>query len=390
MKPISSLTRRIPANAATAADARARELAASGRDVINFCVGEPDFSAPPEPCEAAIETIRTGNTHYTSPDGTAELKAAVSAALSRRGWPAYAANEIVITAGAKYAVYAAVSVLAEPGDEFLIPSPAWPSYGQIVRLAHAVPVPVLSLAENGFRMTSAALEAMCTARTKAIILNNPCNPTGVLYSEAELCAILEVCARKDLYVICDEVYHSFLYNGAKFTPFASLSADARDRTITIGGLSKTYGMTGWRLGWLCGNAGIMSAAKAFVNHTTGNPSTIAQAAAVAALSLPDDTFEPLRREYESRRNFLLHALRSSGLPCVTPQGAFYVLADVCPRGFSSGEEFARELLEEEAVAVVPGEGYDAAGFVRLAYTLPEDRLREGAARISAFTRRHRR
>lgn len=386
MKPLSIALQSTPVSAALTVDLLAAKQAATGADVIRFSVGEPDFPTPPAAAQAGMHAIERGHTRYANASGTPALRQTVAEALCRDYGLSYAPAQIVITSGAKYAVYAALYALLNPGDEVILPSPYWPSYLHAARLAGGTPVIVGGVQENAWKLTPDALSRAVTKRSKVLILNNPNNPSGAVYSRAELAALCAVCRTHDLYVIADEIYANFVYDGAVFTPFASLDADAKARTVSIGGMSKAYCMTGWRIGFLAADTAVTSLVSAMLSHTTGCPCTISQEAAAAVLSETDGGRAALCHAFEQRRNALTRALSPLLGAQEKPQGAFYALLDVRPYLHSGEDEraFAMALLTEANVAAVPCTDFGLPGYLRLAYTLPEARICEGAGRILTF------
>ena len=289
-----------------------------------------------------------------------------------------------MTAGAKLAVYAAMQAIADGGDEILLPAPYWTSYGHIIRMAGGVPVVVPGAPENDFKATAKQLAGAVTARTKALVLNNPVNPSGAVYGPRELREIAAVCRERDLYVIADEIYASLVYDGARFSSFASIDGDARRRTVTVNGVSKAYAMTGWRIGYAAGDAAIIAAIHALCSHSSGCPSAIGQAAALEAYAGAGDETERMREAMQKRRDLLCAALGGiGGVDCRVPQGAFYLLLDVRPflRPGETDTDLAVSLLENAGVAVVPCAEFGLPGYVRLAYSQDEARLAEGARRL---------
>lgn len=392
MKPLSKTVSALPVSAALAVDLRAKAHAAAGMDIISFCVGEPDFDAPDAARRAGLSAIETGRMKYTNASGTPVLREAVSAALRRDCGVSYAPSELVVTTGAKYAVYAAVLAVTNPGDEVILPAPYWTSYYHILRLAGAVPVPVPCQRENGWKLTPAQLTNAVTERTKALLLNNPNNPTGAVYTRAELRALAEVCRRFDLYVLSDEIYGRLTYGSEPFCAAAALDADMQSRTVTIGGVSKTYAMTGWRIGYAAANGEIARAMAALLSHTTGSPNAGAQAAAAAALLGQQSGVERMRQTFLRRRDALLAALAGVPGPLYSvPQGAFYLLLELralLASGVWADEaDFALRLLDAEGVATVPCADYGAPGCIRLSYTLEEARMLEGVERMKRFIER---
>ena len=393
MKTRSKTVSDLPVSAALAVDLRAKALMKSGVDVVSFCVGEPDCAAPEAANAAGICAIESGGMKYTNASGAMPLRAAIADALERDYGLSYGPGQIVVTPGAKYAVYASVLAIANPGDEIILPAPYWASYYQIVRLAGAVPVTVPCLPENCWKLTAHQLANAVTEKTKALILNNPNNPTGAVYSRGELAALLAVCREQDLFVIADEIYGRLCYTEEPFCAAASVSNDAKARVVTINGVSKAYAMTGWRIGYAASDAAaLVSSLSALLSHTVGSPNTAAQAAAEAALrGFPDDT-ERMRRLFFHRRDLLIRALSDvPGLRFTEPEGAFYVLLDVrgpiARGGFSDEADFALRLLNEAGVAAVPCADFGAPGCLRLSYTLEETRMLEGVRRLAQFLER---
>ena len=393
MKELSHALAEIPVSAPTAVDALVKERRARGERIISFCVGEPDFPTPEHIARAGMDAIEAGDTKYTHPSGTPALRKAAAEALRRDYGLDYAPEQVVITTGAKYAVYAAVMALCDAGDEVILPAPYWPSYRPILRLCGAKPVAVPCAAENGWKLMPEALKAAITEKTKAIILNNPNNPSGAVYFREELEPLAEVIREADLYVIADEVYGRLTFDGKAFTPAAALGADMLSRTVTVGGVSKGYAMTGWRIGFAAAGAEIARRISVFVNHTTGGACTVSQAAALAALRGSDEDSRRMCAEYEARRDILCEAL--SAFPYVSfcrPEGAFYLLLNMREAlsrmdGIADDLALAMALLREENVAAVPCADYGLPGFLRLSYTLPIPEMLEGVARLKAFLER---
>ena len=390
MKELSRVLTKIPVSAPTMIDMLVKERRAKGEEILSFCVGEPDFATPQEVSAAGIAAIENGCTKYTNPSGTAELRAAAAEAMEREYGLCYAPEQVVITTGGKYAVYAAVMATVNPGDEVILPAPYWPSFRPILELAGAEIVEIPCQVDNGFKLTAAELAAAVTDKTKLLILNNPNNPSGMVYSREELEPIAEVCRKADIYILSDETYGHLIYDGRVFTPMASVSDDAYARTITISGVSKTYSMTGWRIGFAAANPKIIKRMSVFLNHTTGSPCSISQEAALCALRSGGEDTEKMRAAYEERRNVLCEALKE--IPLVgyyVPEGAFYVFVDVSEAiarmpGINDDLDFALWLLEEEYTAVVPCTDYGAPGFIRLSYTLDSTDAVDGAKRIARF------
>lgn len=395
MKSISKTAASIQPSATMTIDARVRELRRAGISVSAFGGGEPDFVAADAVLEAGIQAIRDGNTKYTPAAGTPELRHAVAQRLSEDFGLAYKDSQIVITTGGKYAIYTALRVLLDPGDEVILPAPFWVSYGEQIRMAGGVPVVVYTPEESGFKITPSQLTAAVTEKTKLFILNNPGNPTGAVYDKNELTALAAVCREKDLYVLADEMYAKLLYDGTEFTSFPMLSEDAFARTILINGASKAYAMTGWRIGYAAAPEHIARAMSSYLSQSTGCASSVSQAAAAAAFSGPQDHVERMRAAYEERRNYLVRRIRAmDGLSCTVPKGAFYLLIRVDAlygrtlggKRMESDMDFVQALLESARVAVTPGAAFGAPGYVRWCYAASLDELKTGADRLENFLR----
>ena len=368
-------------------DDRARLLRRQGIDVVSFAAGEPDFDTPEPVKEAAIRAIREGFTKYTSPAGIPELRQAVAERLREDYGAAYSPGEVVITAGGKPALYFTLQALCEPGDEVLVPVPAWVSYAEQVRLVGARPVPVPTDAEGAFQPLPERVTPLLTPRTRAIIVNSPHNPTGTVYTRDTLAALVEMSGRHGFVVLSDEIYESMVYDGAQHVCVPAAWPDARDRIVLLNSLSKTYAMTGWRIGYAAAPRPLADAITALQGHLAGNPNSIAQRAALYALTARVDLSEMVT-EYDRRRRYIVSRLNEiPGLRCGTPRGAFYAFADVRgvlgnPGGPATSVALAEKWLEEAHVAVVPGEAFEAPGFVRLSYATAMSRIEEGVRRIA--------
>ncbi|HPC84804.1 MAG TPA: pyridoxal phosphate-dependent aminotransferase [Thermoanaerobaculaceae bacterium] len=403
MKPIAARAQ-IKESATLAMNARAKKIAAAGEGarVISLSVGEPDYPPPPQVAErtAAFIRERNGRLVYTAGHGTPELRRAIAAKVRERTGLAYdPEKEIIVTVGGKHGLAGAILALANPGDRVLIPSPYWLSYPPMAVFAGAEPV-ILDGLDTGFKLTVERLRAAAHPRNVALVLNSPANPTGVVYTREELMALCEEATRQDLWIISDEIYDRLLYEGAEFTSVPSLPG-MRDRTLLVNGVSKTYSMTGWRIGYVCGPEAVVTAMKTLQSHMTSNPCAAAQHAALAALSLSEEELlahlgphlESLRR----RRALALEHLRAlPGLGVSAPAGAFYIVIDVrpflgTPLGISGqpvrdDEELAFRLLDDEHVAVAALTPFGAPGFLRLSFAVPDEDLVEGIARLARFLR----
>jgi aspartate aminotransferase len=377
-------------SATLAMAAQAARLRSQGHKVYSFSVGEPDFDTPKHIREAAKAAIDAGASHYTAVTGTPELKAAICAATERdRGFRPTPA-EVVVSVGAKHALFNLASALYEPGDEVIVPAPYWVSYPEQVRMVGATPVIVETREEEGFRVSPASLEAAITPRTKAIILCTPSNPTGSAYAEEHLRPLLDVVRRHDLWLIVDEIYADLTYDGFRHVSVPAIAEDLRARTIIVNGVSKTYAMTGWRIGWSIQPPELAKAIDVVQSQSTTNATAVAQAAAVAALRGPQDDVHAMRAAFERRRGLMVEGLRSiPGVKCRMPEGAFYAFADV--RGLygiptkngplQTDLDVAMWLLEEAHVASVAGTPFGAPGYVRFSYAASEDDIEAGIAAI---------
>lgn len=383
---ISQRLTSIPVSATLGVDRRAKALAASGADVISFCVGEPDFPIPAEAAASAVNAVNAGNMKYTDASGTRELKEAVCSHLLGEYGAEYDPSGIVITTGAKYACYAAVCALCDPGDEVILPAPYWTSYVHLIRLAGAVPVVIECPPENGFKLTGELLSGHITDRTRAIIINNPVNPTGSVYSRQELLDVCGTAADRDLTIISDEIYSSFTFTDEPFTSVVSLSNDIKEHAVLISGMSKCYAMTGWRIGYIAAPPELAKAVSAMLSHTTGSPCTVGQAAAVEALRGDGSMTKAMTDEFRLRRDLICRLADKAGIRYARPDGAFYLFIDVrehLKEGFGSAE-LALDLLEKEHVACVPCDDFGCPGFLRLSYTLSRPRIEEGMDRINRY------
>jgi aspartate aminotransferase len=376
----------------------ARELQAQGRDIIGLGAGEPDFDTPDHIKEAAIEAIRKGDTKYTAVDGTPALKQAICAKFQRENGLSYKPEQITVGTGGKQVLYNALMATIDPGDEVLIPAPYWVSYPDMVLLAGGVPVAIDCPAEKGFKLQPDQLEAAITANTKWLILNSPSNPTGSAYTETELKALTDVLVRHGhVHVMTDDMYEHLVYDDFRFTTPAEVEPRLFDRTLTVNGVSKAYAMTGWRIGYAGGPVELIKAIGKVQSQSTSNPSSISQAAAVAALNGPQDFLPERNAVFKERRDLIVGLLNEApGLDCPTPEGAFYVYpscAGVIGRKTPSGqvigssEAFAKYLLEEGGVAVVHGSAFGLDPHFRISYATATDLLEEAGRRIVATCQR---
>ena len=393
MKELSRIAESVQASTTMAIDSLFKQMKADGIDVIGFGAGEPDLNTPDEIKAAGIQAIEQNVTRYTPAAGTVELRQAVCDRIAADCGVQYKPNQVVATSGAKHAVYLALRALVNPGDEVILPAPYWVSYIELIRMVGGVPVVVTATEAEHFKLSKEKLAAAITPKTKALILNNPSNPTGMAYSREELEDIAQVCVANDVYVISDEIYYGLLYDGRKFTSFASLSPEAKELTILINGVSKSYAMTGWRIGYACANDRIAKVMANYVSHSTGSPVAISQKAAVVALSGPQEKIEEMRKAFEERRNYLVERMnRIPGVSCLCPEGAFYVMMNLeqligkTIQGveITDDDVFADAFLKKGLVAVVPGAGFGAKNFVRWSYATSMDNIREGLDRLERF------
>lgn len=376
-------------------DAAAKEMLRQGIDVISFGVGEPDFDTPDNVKAAAIKAIEEGRTKYTPASGIHELKVAIQQKLARDNQLEYGIDQISVNVGAKHALYNITQVLCDPGDEVIIPAPYWVSYVEQVRVTGATPVIVETTEENGFRVTADQLREAITPRTKAIMLNSPSNPTGAVYRREHLEAIAEVAVEKGIAVISDEIYEPFIYGGAKHISIAQLGPEIKALTLVVNGVSKSHAMTGWRIGFVAGDARVIKAINSLQSHSTSNPTSIAQWAAVEALTGPQEPVAQMVAEFAKRREYLVERLRAlPGVECAMPEGAFYAFPRVTAafgktygdRKIENSADLCQLLLEEAHVSIVPGSAFGAEGFVRISYATSMANLEKGLDRIERVWR----
>lgn len=393
MKELSKIAIKVNPSTTLAIDSLAKQMKADGLDVIGFGTGEPDFMTPENISEVGISAIREGKTKYTPAAGIIPLRKAAAERLKADCGLHYDYTQIVIASGAKHNVYVSLAVLLNPGDEVIVPAPYWVSYCEMVSMCGGVPVVVETTEAADFKMTPEQLERAVTPKTKALMLNNPSNPTGMVYSEAELRVIADICVKYDLYVIADEIYYKLMYDGKKFTSFASLGEDVKERTIIINGVSKSYAMTGWRIGYAAANGRIAKLMSNYLSHSTGAPSTISQWAAVEALTGQQETIEDMRKVFEERRNYIVGRMNSiPGVSCIMPDGAFYVMMNIEKLiGRTIGgvviendDVFAEAFLKQGLVAVVPCSGFGIRNFVRWTYATSMENIKEGLDRLEKF------
>jgi aspartate aminotransferase len=365
-------------------DSKAKAMKAEGIDVCGFGAGEPDFDTPEHIKAAAMAALEGGFTKYTPSSGIPELRQAIADKFQNDNKLTYKPSQIIVSNGAKHSCYNAILATCQPGDEVIIPAPYWLSYPEMVRLAGAEPVFVQTSEENGWKMSADEFENAMTPRTKMVIINSPGNPTGAVYTRAELEALVEVAEEEEILILSDEIYEKLTYDGVKHVSVASLSPEANDLTITINGFSKAYAMTGWRLGYLGAPEPIARAIDAIQSHSTSNPCSFAQQGGLAALKGDQAAVEDMRSEFDMRRQYMVDRLKKLGrVSVVNPQGAFYVLVNISQLGLNS-QNFADRLLSKHHVAVVPGVAFGDDRTVRLSYATSLDVINRGLDRIEEF------
>src|SRR6202048_1434941 len=367
-------------------DSKAKAMKAEGLDVCGFGAGEPDFDTPEHIKRAAIEAIEAGFTKYTPSSVIPELRQAIAEKLAADNQLTYRASQIVVSNGAKHACYNSILATCQPGDEVVIPAPYWVSYPDMGRRAGAEPVIVPTMERNNWKMRPEDFENAMTPRTKMLIMNSPCNPTGSVYTREELEAIVEVASGEDIYILSDEIYEKLVYDGAQHVSIASLSKEATNLTITVNGFSKSYAMTGWRLGYLAAPEAVAKAVDSIQSHSTSHPASFVQRAGLAALKGDQQPLSDMRDEFDMRRNYMFD--RVSKIPNVTavkPLGAFYVLVNISQLGLTS-QNFADRLLSKANVAVVPGAAFGDDRTIRLSYATSIDIIKKGLDRFQDFCR----
>ena len=373
--------------------AKAKELKGAGVDVVSFGAGEPAFNTPKNIMEAAIKSMEEGKTKYTPTSGIIELREAICKKLKEDNNLHYNSNQIIVSTGAKQCLADAFMAILNPGDEVIVPIPYWVSYPELIKLADGMPVFVEGKEENDYKYTLESLNKVVNNNTKAIIINSPNNPTGTVYYIEELKEIAEFAKKHDLIIISDEIYEKLIYDGKKHVSVASLSEDAYNRTIVINGFSKSYAMTGWRLGYAAGNAEVIKLMTSVQSHVTSNANSIAQYAGVEALNGPKDEIEKMVGKFEERRNLMIDRIKNiTGLSVIRPEGAFYVMINlenylgksINENVINNSVDFSRELLEHEKVAVIPGSAFGLDKYIRLSYATSEELILKGLDRIESF------
>jgi aspartate aminotransferase len=383
---ISNRAARLTPSITLSIDSKAKAMKAEGIDVCGFGAGEPDFDTPEYIKAAAIEALQAGFTKYTPSSGIPELRQAISEKLAADNQLSYRAGQIVVSSGAKQACYNAILATCQPDDEVIIPAPYWVSYPEMVKLAGAEPVIVPTTERNSWKMRAEDFENAMTPRTKMLILNSPCNPTGSVYTEEELRAIVDVAAEEDIYILSDEIYEKLIYDDVKHVSIGSLSKEAYDLTLTVNGFSKSYAMTGWRLGYLAAPDAVAKAVESIQSHSTSHPASFVQRAGLAALKGDQQAVADMREEFDMRRNYMFDRItKIPNVTAVKPEGAFYVLVNISQLGLTS-QNFADRLLSKANVAVVPGVAFGDERTVRLSYATSIDVIKKGLDRFQDFCR----
>ncbi len=374
-------------------DNRAKEMAASGMDVVGFGAGEPDFPTPEHICAAAKEALDKGMTRYTAVPGTMELRMAITRKMERDHGLTYSPQEIIVSNGAKHSLFTVFQTILDPGDEVLIPTPCWVSYPELVRMAGGVPVFIPTDESNNFIPSNRDIASRVNRRTKAIIITSPSNPNGSIWSREQLQFVGNLAVTHPFYIVSDEIYEKLIYDGRQHLSIAQLGEQIKEQTFIINGVSKAYSMTGWRIGYCAAPRREVKAMTAFQSQATSNANSIAQHAAAVALDGDQTCVTDMVRQFQKRRDLIVERINAiSGLSCLKPEGAFYVMLNIKDiigrkyngRSIEDSMDFAELLLAEKQVAVVPGVAFEAEGFCRMSYAISEDRINEGLDRIAAF------
>jgi aspartate aminotransferase len=390
MMTISKRVQQIQPSPTVTISTKAKAMKAEGIDVIGFGAGEPDFDTPDHIKRAAIKAVEDGFTKYTPAGGTDELKDAVIRKFKRDNGLDYDRKNILISCGGKHCIYNLGQVLFDTGDEVIIPSPYWVSYPPLVTLADAVPVIIETNEESGFKIDPDDLRRVITKRTKALVLNSPCNPTGATYTESELRVIADIVLEKGIYVVSDEIYEKIVYDGFRHVSIASFGKEIQERTIIVHGVSKTYAMTGWRIGYAAGPSSIIEAMNKIQGQSTSNPTSISQKASCEALNGPQDIVQAMVGEFQKRRDYVIDRFNSlEGISCVKPEGSFYAFPNFSSyvgklfkgKALRDSVALADYLLDVARVAVVPGSAFGAEGFERLSFATSMENIEKGMDRI---------
>lgn len=363
--------------------ARAKELAAQGHDVVNFGAGEPDFDTPDFIKKAGIKAIESGATKYTPSIGTQDLRETIVAKFQKDNGLSYKASQIVVSCGAKHSLFNIIQVLVDDGEEVIFQAPYWVSYPEMVKAAGGKSVIIPTDASTAYKITPELLKEHITPKTKILIINSPSNPTGVMYHKEELAKIAEICVAHKIYVISDEIYEKLIYDTKEFTSIASLGKDIFDLTLTVNGVSKAYAMTGWRIGYAAGALEIMEYIKKYQDHSTSNPASISQVAAMEALKASQESIDQMCQVFKKRRDLMLQCLdRIPGISYIRPEGAFYVFCDFSKIGDAA--VIAKRMLDEVKVAGIPGDSFGSSHYIRFSFATSEARIEEGISRVGRW------
>ena len=393
MIPISKMAAAVQPSATLAAGAKARQLRTEGKTIYDFSLGEPDFNTPKHICEAGYQAMLDGHTHYTAASGIAELRGAIARWYKRTYGYEFSPEQVIVSNGAKHSLHNALAATVGPGDEVIIPTPYWVSYSDLVQMTGATYVLVPTTEASGFKMTPAQFKAAVTPRSKLVMLNSPSNPTGSVYSRAELEALADVALETKIGVISDEIYEQLVYGSAKATCFATLRPGLAENVITISGVSKSYAMTGWRMGWSIGPAHVIKAMGNVQSQETSNPCSISQYAAVAALDGNQACVEEMRQEFAVRRDLVCKRLNAlPGIRCPIPDGAFYAFFNVAAhfgktlkgKKIIDSTSFCAAALETVYVNLVQGSAFGAEGYVRLSFATSREQINNGVDKLAEF------
>lgn len=393
MKQVSMIAQAVHPSSTMAVDAMAKQMKADGYDVMGFGAGEPDFDTPENISRAGIEAIMQGKTKYTPAAGIVQLRKTIVNQLKNDTGADFDYTQVVVASGAKHCVYIALKVLTNPGDEIILPAPYWVSYYEMIEMTGGTPVVIEAGEDQNFKITPEQLEAAITDKTKCFLLNNPSNPTGMVYSKEELEALTDICVKHDLYIISDEIYHHLVYKDIEFTSVVSLGEEVKERTLLINGVSKSYAMTGWRIGYCVANKQISKIMANYISHSTGAPCTISQIAAIEAIGGPQENIVDMRKAFDERRQHIVERINAiDGISCLDPDGAFYVMMNIenligktiGGKLIESADDFAVTFLEKALVAVVPCTGFGIKNFVRWSYAVSMETIDEGIDRLEKF------
>ena len=393
MKELSQLASAVQASTTMAIDTMFKQMKADGLDVIGFGAGEPDFPTPDYIKDAGIAAIRNNDTRYTPSTGTVELRKAICQRLKEDCGLDYEPSQIAVSNGAKPCVCVALQALVNPGDEVILPAPYWVSYYELIKMVGGVPVILETTEAEHFKVSPEKLAAAITPKTKCMIFNNPSNPTGMVYNRAELEGLARVCVEKDIYVISDEIYYRLVYDNEEFTSLAAISPEIKERTLLINGVSKSYAMTGWRIGYVAAAPVVAKVIGNYLSHSTGSPCAISQKASALALSASQESVDTMQKAFEERRNYMVERMNQiEGVSCIKPEGAFYVMMNIEEllgrelhgTVIRNSDDFGSLFLKYGKVAVVPGTGFGAPNFVRWSYATSLENIKAGLDRLERF------